>query len=404
MKLQGRRLDMRALETAVGNGTKFHVEAPMPLNAVDLAKQLIRFRSINPPGEEKECSEFIARLLTGYGFDVVSYEFARDRPTLVARMPGTANGKPLCFTGHIDVVPLGSNEWQFPPFDGIVQDGRLYGRGASDMKAGVAAFVAAACNLIEDGRSFHRGITLVITAGEETGCEGAFHVAREKGLGPAELLIVAEPTSNAALFAHKGSLRVVVTARGRTAHSSMPHEGENAISKVAEWIRRLEGYDFGARHPLLGSATACVTTVRGGENINSVPDCAEFTVDIRTLPDQRHAALVAELGRLFGSEAEIRIVTSFPGFATEPDDPSAAPLLALLRERTGAAVEPAGAPYFTDASALVPAFDGVATLIVGPGEAAQCHKTDEYCLVERIEEAQAIYRDLMLRMCCGRAE
>ncbi|SDN33593.1 succinyl-diaminopimelate desuccinylase [Methylobacterium phyllostachyos] len=376
----------------------------MPLNGLDLAQQLIRFRSINPPGEEKACSEFIARLLTEHGFDVASYAFAKDRPTLVARIPGLAGGKPLCFTGHIDVVPLGSNEWRFPPFEGVVQDGRLYGRGASDMKAGVAAFIAAVCNLIEDGHSFRRGVTLVITAGEETGCEGAFHVGREKALGPAELLIVAEPTSNAPIFAHKGSLRVVVSARGRTAHSSMPHEGENAISKAAEWIRTLEGHDFGARHPLLGSATACVTTVRGGENINSVPDFAEFTIDIRTLPEQKHAALIAELSHLFGSEAEIRVVTSFPGFATDPDDPSAAPLLSLLRERTGAPAEPAGAPYFTDASALVPAFDGVATVVIGPGEAAQCHKTDEYCLVERIEEAQAIYRDLMLRMCCGHAE
>ena len=375
----------------------------MPLNGLELSKQLIRFRSINPPGEEKECSEFIARLLTEHGFDVASYEFAKDRPTLVARIPGTAGGKPLCFTGHIDVVPLGSNEWQFPPFEGIVQDGRLYGRGSSDMKAGVAAFIAAACNLIGDGLSFHRGVTLVITAGEETGCEGAFHVGREKVLGPAELLIVAEPTSNAPIFAHKGSLRVIVTARGMTAHSSMPHEGENAISKAAEWIRRLEGHEFGARHPLLGSATACVTTIRGGENINSVPDFVEFTVDIRTLPEQKHEALIAELGRLFGPEAEIRVVTSFPGFATEPDDPSAALLLSLLRERTGASAEPGGAPYFTDASALVPAFDGVATVIVGPGEAAQCHKTDEYCRVDRIEEAQVIYRDLMLRMCCDRA-
>lgn len=394
---------MSTLEPLTGNDTELHVEAPMPLNGLELSKQLIRFRSINPPGEEKECSEFIARLLTEHGFDVASYEFSKDRPTLVARIPGRAGGKPLCFTGHIDVVPLGSNEWQFPPFEGVVQDDRLYGRGASDMKAGVAAFIAAACNLIEDGLSFHRGVTLVITAGEETGCEGAFHVGREKALGPAELLIVAEPTSNAPIFAHKGSLRVVVTARGRTAHSSMPHEGENAIRKVAEWIRRLESHDFGARHPLLGSATACVTTIRGGENINSVPDLAKFAVDIRTLPEQNHESLITELGSLFGPEAGIQVVTSFPGFATEPDDPSAAPLLSLLRERTGAPAKPAGAPYYTDASALVPAFDGVATVIIGPGEAAQCHKTDEYCFVNRIEEAQAIYTDLMLRICCDRA-
>jgi succinyl-diaminopimelate desuccinylase len=371
----------------------------MPVSAVELARQLIRFRSLNPPGLEKDCAEYIARLLIERGFAVASYAFAEDRPTLIARIAGSGDGKPLCFTGHIDVVPIGTNPWTFPPFEAIVYEGRLYGRGSSDMKAGVAAFIAAACNLLEEGHRFHRGVTFVITAGEESGCEGAFHVGREQVLGPAELLIVAEPTSNAPVFAHKGSLRVIVTARGRTAHSSMPDEGENAIETAATWIRALGEHDFGARHPLLGRMTACVTTIRGGENINSVPDWAEFSIDFRTLPQQQHRQLLDELGALFGPQAEIQVVTSFPGFATEVADPAAAPLLALLHERTGAPAEPAGAPYFTDASALVPAFDDVATVIIGPGEAAQCHKTDEYCLVERIEEAHAIYRDLILRMC-----
>lgn len=267
------------------------------------------------------------------------------------------------------------------------------------MKAGVAAFIAAACNVRADGPRFRRGLTLVITAGEETGCEGAFHVGREQVLGPAELLIVAEPTSNAPIFAHKGSLRVVVTARGRTAHSSMPEDGQNAVAKAAAWIQALGTHDFGVRHPLLGATTACVTTVRGGENINSVPDWAEFSIDIRTLPDQDHGKLLGALGTLFGADADIRVVTSFPGFSTRVDDPAAAPLLELLHERTGLAAEPAGAPYFTDASALVPAFDNVATVVIGPGEASQCHKTDEHCRVDRIEEAQALYTDLIRRLC-----
>ena len=109
--------------------------------------------------------------------------------------------------------------------------------------------------------------------------------------------------------------------------------------------------------------------------------------------------LLAELAELFEHEAHISVVTSFPGFATDIAAPSAAPLLALLHERTGEHAAPAGAPYFTDASALVPAFNDVATVIIGPGESEQCHKTNEYCLIDRIEEAEAIYRDLILRMC-----
>jgi succinyl-diaminopimelate desuccinylase len=373
--------------------------AIMTLNSVALAQDLIRFPSLNPPGQEKDCAAFIAALLRRWGFSVTSHDFAPDRPTLVAHLAGTSDEKPLCFTGHIDVVPLGAAEWTHPPFGGVVEDGRLYGRGASDMKAGVAAFLAAACNLVADGHRFHRGITLVITAGEETGCEGAFHVARAGVLGPSALLVVAEPTENEPVFAHKGSLRVAVTARGRTAHSSMPEEGVNAVEAAVGWIAALRDHAIPGAHPLLGRATACVTTIRGGENINSVPDLAEFTIDLRTLPDQDHDGIVAGLGRLFGPEAEIRVVTSFPGFSTAVDDPDAAPLVALLEASRGRPVVPAGAPYFTDASALVPGFGHPATIVLGPGEAAQCHKTDEFCRVDRILEAEAIYRDLILRLC-----
>ena len=117
-------------------------------------------------------------------------------------------------------------------------DGRLYGRGSSDMKAGIAAFVEAVRK--NSSNRLSRGITLVITSGEETGCQGAFDLARRDVLGSASLLIVAEPSSNELILAHKGSLRLAITSSGKTTHSSMPHLGDNAIYKAANWISRLE--------------------------------------------------------------------------------------------------------------------------------------------------------------------
>jgi succinyl-diaminopimelate desuccinylase len=306
----------------------------------------------------------------------------------------------LVFTGHVDVVPLGEKPWTKKPFGGEVCDGKLFGRGSSDMKAGVAAFVSATILQAEKNQPLRRGITLVITSGEETGCEGAFHLAKMRVLGAAELLIVAEPTSNLPVIAHKGSVRLRITAKGKTAHSSMPEIGDNAIYKIADWIRRIEAHQFTIEpHPLLGKTTASVTTVSGGQNINSVPDLAAFTVDFRTLPSHKHTELISDIQSLCGDEATIEVLTDFKGFATAPGDPSIQTIMDILETRSGNRPEATGAPYFTDASALVPGFNDVATVVIGPGEAAQCHQTDEYCYVQNIENAFEIYSSLIFRTC-----
>jgi succinyl-diaminopimelate desuccinylase len=180
----------------------------------------------------------------------------------------------------------------------------------------------------------------------------------------------------------------------------MPELGDNAINKVVEWVQRLNAFEFGSvAHPLLGKTTASVTTIFGGQNINSVPDFAGFTIDFRTIPDHLHSDLLRDVQMLLGSEAKIGVITNFRGFATEPDNSEIQPLLEILTKRTGRHPTLAGAPYFTDASALVPGFDNAATVVIGPGEAEQCHQTDEFCFVNRIEEAFNIYNDLIEQMC-----
>jgi succinyl-diaminopimelate desuccinylase len=369
------------------------------MNSVELAQALVRFESLNPPGEEKDCAGYIAGLLRDASLAVATYEFAPGRPSIVARLSGDEGLKPLVFTGHIDVVPLGEKPWSAPPFAAEIREGKLIGRGASDMKAGIAAFIVAVVDAAKKGR-LKRGITLVITAGEETGCEGAFHLARADALGDAELLIVAEPTSNLPVIAHKGSVRLRITATGKTAHSSMPQLGENAVYKVARWVGLIEALEFPEHeHPLLGRTTASVTTIFGGQNINSVPDSAGFSVDFRTVPAHDHQVLISDIQERLGGEASIELVTDFRGFATAPDELAIQPLMDILAARLGAPAVPAGAPYFTDASALVPGFNNVPTVVIGPGEAAQCHQTDEFCYVERIDEAFEIYSQLIDRVC-----
>jgi succinyl-diaminopimelate desuccinylase len=139
--------------------------------------------------------------------------------------------------------------------------------------------------------------------------------------------------------------------------------------------------------------------VYGGQNINSVPNSAGFTIDFRTIPAHDHGRLVSDIENICGDEAAIEIITDFAGSATDPNDPNIEPLMDILAARLGARPQPTGAPYFTDASALVPGFDNVATVVIGPGEAAQCHQTDEFCYVQHIDDAFDIDSSLIERMC-----
>jgi succinyl-diaminopimelate desuccinylase len=372
--------------------------------AVELTRQLIRFDTINPPGNERECNHYLGQLLQNAGFAVAYHEFADLRTTLVARRAGSNVKKPICFTGHVDVVPLGLQPWSEEPFGADISDGKLFGRGSSDMKSGVAAFVAAA---VEMGKALERGpgLIMVITAGEETGSAGAFQLA---SLGPAALgeagaLVVAEPTSNQLFAGHKGALWLTARTRGRTAHASMPDKGVNAVYKAARLISKLERYHFEAPpYPVLGSPTLNVGRVRGGLNVNSVPDSAEIGIDIRTIAGIDHAHLRNALAEYLAPELDqLEVTLDMTGVQTDPEHPWIQEIAEIMASLLGQRSELGLAPYFTDAGALTPAYGGVPTVILGPGEIEMAHQTDEYCYVSRIEQAFEIYRAIIERWQSG---
>ena len=276
----------------------------------------------------------------------------------------------------------------------------MYGRGSTDMKCGVAAFVSAICGMAR-ASSDTSGVVLVITAGEEIGCEGAFHLARGGLLGRAGAIVVAEPTSNVAVVGHKGALWLRATLTGVTAHGSMPHLGVNAAYKAARALAILEKFQFNvAPHPHLGPPTLNVGTVHAGLNVNSVPDRAEIGIDIRSIPGLDHARieehLRAELETTFrSSRFDVGSVW------TEPSTPWIKSVHEIVRNVTGVDAGPCRRwpPYFTDASVLTPAFGNPPTMILGPGEAAKAHQTDEFCSVDRIRQATDIYIALAAKWC-----
>ena len=379
---------------------------------VALTQALVRLNTVNPPGHEDQCVELLADLLSDAGFACQTHEFAPRRTSLVARLGGQAGSPraPLAFTGHLDVVPLGNAAWTHDPFGAEIVDGRLYGRGSSDMKSGVAAFVCAAiahAQRCRDGRFDSvsgPGLSLILTAGEETGCEGAFAMASSPQarelLGSAGALVVAEPTSNAPLLGHKGAFWLAAEASGVTAHGAMPERGDNAIYKIARAALALESFKFDTpAHALMGSPTLNVGTARGGLNINSVPDAAELGIDIRSVAGQSHAQVMQCLCRVLGGQVRLRTLLDVGSVFTEPTDPWMKRVFALCSSRTGHAPALGTVAYFTDAAALRLPLGMPPVVILGPGEPAMAHQTDEYCRVDRIVEAQALFTDLIDDWC-----
>ena len=369
---------------------------PTRPDAVQLTRKLLEFNTINPPGAEEACARYLGDLLEAAGFRVQYSTFASGRASLIAQI-GAPQSKPaLGFTGHIDTVPLGAAAWKNHAFGASLEGGKLYGRGSSDMKSGVAAFVVAALRLVErlkDGP----GVTMVITADEETGCQGSLQLLEAPDLlGRVGALIIGEPTANYPLLGHKGALWFEVITRGVTAHGSMPERGVNAVYRAAEAILKLRDFRFSEpSHPLMGTPTLNVGTVRGGLNINSVPDEAVIAVDVRSIPGQDHAALLAQLGRLLGDTAEIRIHTDVGALYSQPEQAWVQQVFDVAAKGLGARPEPRAATYFTDGAVLRNVYRDVPMIVLGPGQPELAHQTDEYCFVDRVEQAVDMYHELI---------
>ena len=367
-------------------------------SAVEITQDIVRIDTRNPPGREIECANYLGNLLSNAGIEVNSYEFAPNRTSLVARLKGNGDKPALCFGGHIDVVPLGTKEWSVDPFGAEIIDGKLFGRGSTDMKAGIAAFVHTALKLADSGKRGSGDIVMAICAGEETGCEGSFFLSEVEALGEAGALLICEPTSNYPTIGHKGALWLRVENKGITAHGSMPEAGDNAIFKAARSVSRLEDFDFNiAPHDLLGSATLNVGTIAGGMNLNSVPDHAEFTIDIRTLPEQDRDQILTSIESYLGDENNINSLVNVGGIHTPEDNPWIQDIFGIMKGFLGTTIEARGAPYFTDAAALKPAYGHPPTIILGPGEMKMAHQTDEYCPIAHIEQATEIYETIARR-------
>jgi len=241
---------------------------------------------------------------------------------------------------------------------------------------------------------------LILTAGEEAGCQGAFFLAQSaQRLGPVGALVVGEPTANYPCIAHKGVIWLDAQADGVAAHGSVPEKGVNAIYKAARAILRLQTLSFSTpNNPILGAPALNIGTIAGGNAINIVPDRVMFAVDIRTIPDQSHEAIYRQIEDCLGNDA--RIINrrlDCPPVETDAKHPWIQDVFEIMEPILKARPAPRGMAYFTDASALAAPLGHPPVIILGPGNLEQVHKTDEYCLVSNIETAAEAYYRIMMK-------
>tara|TARA_R110002050_G_scaffold223672_2_gene359540 strand:+ start:12126 stop:13247 length:1122 start_codon:yes stop_codon:yes gene_type:complete len=368
------------------------------MDVIQLTKDLISFNTINPPGNEAEIAKYIGNLLSENGFSVEYPEHCINRLNIIASKGLSENIPPIILTGHLDVVPLGENDWYQDPFNGEIKDGKLYGRGTTDMKAGVAAMIIAAIEVFEKSQLIG-GIKLVFTADEELGCNGARKLLEsDYDIGKASAIIVGEPTANYPFIGHKGGLYMRATTTGITAHSSMPHLGENAIYKAAKAITEIEKIQFDAENdPLLGFPTINVGKFSGGLNLNSVPDYAEFTIDIRSTTKLKNKKAYKKLQDQIGAEVQFEKIVDLNAISTDENSLFIKMVYNVCNKDSYEKDYPKSAPFLTDAAVLTPWLNNVPTIILGPGEPEMAHQTDEYCFVQKIKDVVNLYKEIIIK-------
>lgn len=364
-------------------------------NTVKLLRELIALPSVNPaflpPNDalagEQRVADFLLTVAAQAGLDVAFQRVSPNRSNLIARLtPSGPIRQRILLAPHLDTV--GASAEGFTP---VIKNGRVYGRGACDTKGSAAAMFMAVCELAKSQQRPRE--TEIIFAGlvDEEFAQAGSRALAASGL-KADLAIVGEPTRTQVVTAHKGTLWLQLTTRGKAAHGARPELGRNAVHAMARIVDALET-DYAKqlrqrRHPLLGSGTINVGTIVGGTQPNIVPAHCAISIDRRTLPGETAASIRREISDLLAKK-KLKV-----SFSNEKTGPCLAletrPDLPLVRQflRSAGQRKPLGVHFFCDAAVLAAA--GIPSVVFGPGDIAQAHTADEWIALTSLERAQGL--------------
>lgn len=392
-----------------GSGSSGHrvSDTPGGPDPVELTRRLVAIPSVNPALQaggagESEMVAAVAGVLSGAGFAVEVQAVEGERANVVARL---GSGAPtLLLNGHLDTV--GTEGMTVDPWGGNSTPDRVVGRGAADMKSGLAAVLATACSW---ARSPGPGTLVVALTCDEEHASAGMQLLVETGI-QADAAVVTEPTSLSLMPAHKGFAWVEVEFRGRAAHGSRPEVGVDAVRHAAAFVQELDSLEatLTARpaHPLLGHASLHVGTIRGGTAWSVYPDLCEVRLERRTLPEEEPEDFLREVGgalsRLQGRnpavDARVRPDLVRPGSEVSPEEPVVRGLKETLRDH-GLPDDSRGMTAWVDAAYLNEA--GIPAVCFGPGSIAQAHAADEWVSAEEIRIATAVLEDFTRRFLAG---
>ncbi|WP_462421880.1 M20 family metallopeptidase [Salinicoccus sp. Marseille-QA3877] len=367
---------------------------------IEFLQSLIRIDSTNPPGNEHRVVEQFIRRSEAANLHYEVTELEDDRSNFSVTLKGSDEDKgKLLLSGHTDTVKIGSAEWDHGPFDAEIDNGRMYGRGTTDMKSGLAALYLAVESLHKEGVKLKRDVEFLATAGEEVDSVGAEHYVNTVGMKDVEAIVIAEPTSGKVVAGHKGALWIEVTLTGKTAHGAMPEEGINAVEamgKVIGLVEELKEEWLEEKAPL-GRSSVSANMISGGIQTNVIPDQCTLNVDIRTITPNIHDALYKEfderLNSLFSGEGQPEVSSKVVlDRATVLTDEDATIIRDALESSGMESV--GGVSYYTDGSVLNPD-SKIPTLIYGPGIETLAHQPNEYVEVEAFESSIEFYKKLI---------
>jgi succinyl-diaminopimelate desuccinylase len=365
-------------------------------SAVQLLQAMIRTRSTNPPAEELTLAGWVHDWLRQYGVTSELRPFAGTRANVIAHLQGTGVRPGLIFSAHFDTVPEGDIPWDYPPYGGDIHEGRIYGRGAADMKGGMAAMMIAAAALASAEVKLQGDLILAFTSGETSNCVGAQRLISEGALKGAGAFLVSEPTGLDVGTAEKAALWLRVIARGRTSHGSQPQAGSNAVRTLVCALAQLENLHFDvAAHPLLGRPTLAIGKIYGGVNINVTPDLCMAELDVRILPDQDPDQVTSLIQETMGAAIEISRIDYKPAIETSGDHPFVRTCIEARTRELGASATPVGLSYFTDGAVICKAMN-LPMVILGPGGTEMTHQHNEYCEIDRLVLAARIFTRVAL--------
>jgi acetylornithine deacetylase len=376
---------------------------------LDLLNDLVATNSVNPtvgrgPGESALSNVIFDRLSAIGGLDVRKQPVSDGRSNVIAILRGSGNGRSLLLNGHMDTV--GVDGMTIEPFKPFVENGKLHGRGACDMKGALAAMIGAVKSLFDSRVRLRGDLTFSAVIDEEYKSIGVKKLVQEYR---ADAAIVGEPSEMRVATAHKGFVWIEIEIKGKAAHGSVPEKGIDAIvqaAKVVSGVERLQER-LGTRvHPLLGAPKIHASMIEGGTDWSIVPERCLLRLERRTLPGESAASVMDEIEELLRTikhedpnfNATARSTYDMPPLETQRDEKVVQILQQTLVEVAGKKAAIIGLPYWTD-GALLAELASIPTCIFGPGDIGVAHSADEYISIEDVLDSAEIYRSIAERFC-----